>query len=834
MKTTTAIATLLALSIVPSFAEETDPKPAKKAPVENAPLAYRVSLKPKTLLNIPGLRQNLRPFQSISFDLVREEKKSDGTWHPILKRRVRLDYKNKRIYQYEIEKSGRGDSIFLHRERVQFDKRVVEMEFKTGSDDFSPSQASARHDASVQIFDIPTGLRIRDTSELMCFYYADHSMGGEDNDYQGWFLDLFSRSKSGKRMVSEDGDEKSDEIIVYYGTDYLGIDTRKGIVTKKLQHYADGTGNLRKPKLEHEATKFFPKDGWNFPVEIISHSREGRETRERVDADSLGVNTEFTTADFAFNIPSGTRVRDLINDVSFVADEGIARDGIGYLEKKVSEKMKENGGLPARRWSGWCGTGLKNGYLTLDHKKIQELPVGTHAWLYTGVSEVRGKGAPDAIKNPDITWLPQCGTPIDIPNPNSILVVEWDGFEKRWTHRGTNTLTPMIRCKHWPECAVETANSAFPADPPIFDSDAWKKFSEMNSKTALSPDETQARADSLESFPAALDFLQFGEIIPLHEKLKRVTREEVLAIPGVQKNLQPIHSLSLRILSEEKRADGSWAPLGQERFQYDSRRKLFLHDALRIKETESTLTLRGEKWDKDGDYIRNKTVRVGRKALGISFSTRETRLAPIETLTKKNPNGYLTVGQFPYDSAPIEVLSTLCFLKMPEGDWNGDYENRFDLGFLFNTASSPDTFVLKQNEENGDVYAIREDFVLVIDTKRGVVTRSMEPFCGEDGKMSLHPSIKVTKFVQKDGFLFPAEIVFFEEGKPVLRHRIDPDSIEINRDFPISDLMLKIPAGMTVQDNVRGRTFVTKKDLTLDDVPGDSKRVVKLREGDEG
>ncbi|MDR0536239.1 MAG: hypothetical protein LBG65_07860 [Puniceicoccales bacterium] len=139
---------------------------------------------------------------------------------------------------------------------------------------------------------------------------------------------------------------------------------------------------------------------------------------------------------------------------------------------------------------------------------------------------------------------------------------------------------------------------------------------------------------------------------------------------------------------------------------------------------------------------------------------------------------------------------------------------------ILHPESTPVSFHLSKDDVTGDVHVSCNSRVLVLDSKRGVVKKALCKETDGNGKSRLVLSLDVTKFHQKDGWLFPVEIVSYLDGEPHSRERIDPDSLGINRPFLSCDFSLRMPAGIKIHDTIHGFHYVSGREMVLGETAG--------------
>jgi hypothetical protein len=279
-------------------------------------------------------------------------------------------------------------------------------------------------------------------------------------------------------------------------------------------------------------------------------------------------------------------------------------------------------------------------------------------------------------------------------------------------------------------------------------------------------------------------------------------------IPFLAQNFRPFRSISFVLEEEILGENGTWNLNRKERAKLD-----FEHDRY------SNYFIKKKEWAKQ-EFWHEQQIQLGEKRFTLEFSTRAGDFTALSSMEKKHAYGRVDLSKD--NRKPFRNRSFFsCFYYLSGYNprlWMSGKDVWID-SFLREPTTAV-KFETSRNESSGEIYI---DFAVkrfVVDPKRGVVTKIMSHYCDPKiDKMVQEPWLEVTKFHEKEGYLFPIEIILYDDnGKPCSRQRIDPSTLEINKEYSITDFVLKIPAGTRMDDRVKGVSYVAERPLTSQDI----------------
>ncbi|MDR0536238.1 MAG: hypothetical protein LBG65_07855 [Puniceicoccales bacterium] len=302
---------------------------------------------PEMMFAIPGLWNNLRPVQTISFDVVHERFGEDGVWFPIYKRRVRWDFEKERLYQDTIEMEKGKTRDFFRRESLCANGKRYELRYYVNTCDLAPVSFDRRRGMEGSITKADIGSFSTSVSAFIWFFYIEPPASKDVWPIRCISMDSIFQPPGAMAPFRVVKNEKTGETNVLYENKIHFIDTKTGVVNRHLMVETLPDGR-KSEDFSHEVLKFHKVDGRLFPVEIICYDKGKPCYREHIDPDSLKIDREFAPADLRLRIPAGTMINDAVKGSFYRAGREITPEDAKEIEndlRNLVERARNDTGM---------------------------------------------------------------------------------------------------------------------------------------------------------------------------------------------------------------------------------------------------------------------------------------------------------------------------------------------------------------------------------------------------------------------------------------------------------------------------------------------------------
>ncbi len=269
------------------------------------------------------LRQNLRPFDTLSLKYT-EEKSTDGkNWTLVSLNKVQWDVKDDVLKRSSLLKID-SDTTLFKQFSVANGKLVVLQGNVSNTERNLCIDPSKLIDPVSSIQTTRIEASVRTGIDLWFFYYYDPKKT---------LLDLFNSKDA--RSSSTGITVNNDEITVpAFGVRRYVISSSKGMVVKILE------GEIGDDSNGMVADEFSLKNGWLFPTTILTKENGIYVRRQKIDVNSIEVNKSYSPGDFFLTIPKGATVYDDIKGIDFQAPHPISSLDIKEIEGALLEIIK--------------------------------------------------------------------------------------------------------------------------------------------------------------------------------------------------------------------------------------------------------------------------------------------------------------------------------------------------------------------------------------------------------------------------------------------------------------------------------------------------------------
>jgi hypothetical protein len=135
---------------------------------------------------------------------------------------------------------------------------------------------------------------------------------------------------------------------------------------------------------------------------------------------------------------------------------------------------------------------------------------------------------------------------------------------------------------------------------------------------------------------------------------------------------------------------------------------------------------------------------------------------------------------------------------------------------IYNVANDKnlrDSVTIQERKDKNEIELEIEHSVFIIDKKRGVISKKISRSWGKNEDVYESDIIVAENYISKNGWMFPLQFRYYsapmdgENAKSQRRIVIEKESLEINKKYPLSDFLVKIPAGTRVRDNINNLEF---------------------------
>ncbi|MDR0536244.1 MAG: hypothetical protein LBG65_07885 [Puniceicoccales bacterium] len=287
----------------------------------------------------------------------------------------------------------------------------------------------------------------------------------------------------------------------------------------------------------------------------------------------------------------------------------------------------------------------------------------------------------------------------------------------------------------------------------------------------------------------------------------KMTPAMLSEVPFLAQNFRPLRSISCVMEEEQRGKDGIWYPSRKERAKVDF-----------VRGRSSSYSIRFDR-DEPKSFFHERSVQQDGKELMFYYysDTKDFMPSPRANLGKiygrimhiQNERKDFSLR---FASSEFYYLSGFDPLVRMSG------KDVWTNVFLGDSTASFE-FEVNRNDATGEIYIDYGANRFVIDAKKGAIVKILGYyFDPKTKKMVEEPYLEVTKFYEKGGYLFPIEVVVYYDWKPCARQRIDPETLEINEEYSLSDFILKVPAGTKMDDSIKGSTYIADRPITLQDI----------------
>jgi hypothetical protein len=274
--------------------------------------------------------------------------------------------------------------------------------------------------------------------------------------------------------------------------------------------------------------------------------------------------------------------------------------------------------------------------------------------------------------------------------------------------------------------------------------------------------------------------------------------------PKLKQNLRRFDTLGMEV-TEEIFEDGKWNLRWTERYTNDRRKNLL--------RTKSVLPRNARQMHNYMDSVRSQDKFD--RLLARLYDTEKDPFEP-ERLSEAsmgiyNPHEFdgpnssdLAFTMFPGTGAHFEWLYS-----------NGDRKGRTLLEILQDKEYQDGRRLKIKPQGTGLVVVqIEEDGQYYIDLSKGMPVKYAQLLAKEDGSLEEYRTYEVTEFMLKDGWFFPITILTTEKGVSILRQKINPKTLEINKLLSPNDFAVKIYPGTRIHDFIENKEYIAGQEMT--------------------
>ncbi|MDR0536245.1 MAG: hypothetical protein LBG65_07890 [Puniceicoccales bacterium] len=289
---------------------------------------------------------------------------------------------------------------------------------------------------------------------------------------------------------------------------------------------------------------------------------------------------------------------------------------------------------------------------------------------------------------------------------------------------------------------------------------------------------------------------------------EKITPAVLSEIPSLAQNLRPLRSVSFVMDEATCDKDGVWYPSAKTYAKLDFQRNRYRN-----------YTIWMDRGQTQG-FSHDQRVQLDEKMIRLNFFANAKDFAPIAPSEKNGICGLVRKGRYEdKDSLWQFAFLRFYYLNIYDQKLISASKDFWVDSFLRRPDPSVE-FEIIRDKVTGEVYVDYEMQLFVIDPREGAITKILYNRTDDKGdKMVQTPRLVIKKFLEKEGYLFPLDVIEYDDsGKPLFRQRIDPSTLEINEEYPLSDFILKIPAGTRMDDHINGTSYVAERPFTLQDI----------------
>lgn len=303
--------------------------------IEEKPLSLeqKQEMVQKLFASVPLLPQNLRPFETLAFDYIKEKSTDNGmSWTVVKQGNVIFDVKKghlKKTLRSHDQEENRIDYETILRYK---DKLYV----RDGSDRVEISRCDHIRGIHTRIMDI----------EWWGFWEADNETNHLIND----LLSNKVLSDGIEKVIYREG---SDEIAIQANFFRFIVNKKTGIIVKKL--IAPFTLDGEKGFVKFIPDRFVRIKGMpvplvievTYPLELPESALSKTRYRTTVDEKTLRINEELEPSEFSITFKAGTQIADAIQQKTYTLSAPLNTldhtDSVTHLDamlKKAREETK--------------------------------------------------------------------------------------------------------------------------------------------------------------------------------------------------------------------------------------------------------------------------------------------------------------------------------------------------------------------------------------------------------------------------------------------------------------------------------------------------------------
>jgi hypothetical protein len=279
---------------------------------------------------IPLLKQNLRPFETISLHVVCEERAKEAvSWTLEEEKTVRWNLKTQSFWWkcFKPKQKTRYISVFNRNRQMSYIGNVLPSASKT-----EDPASWIRPYGVIQV--APDDIFSTSRLDFVWFFYDFHIPIGTSDIIPAPLLT--DREFLNSKIIKTD--DPTVICIRIHELKRMLINRNTGMITKIIWGREENGKFTEGSSME--VTEFASVSGWYFPISILTKSSEG-ERRQRIDVKSLKINEPLPASDFVVTIPSGTQILDHIKGATYVTGRPITSADISDIETQLRSLVKK-------------------------------------------------------------------------------------------------------------------------------------------------------------------------------------------------------------------------------------------------------------------------------------------------------------------------------------------------------------------------------------------------------------------------------------------------------------------------------------------------------------